>query len=105
MVDRKNKNGLTLVALSGPDAGKSYILNEGTNLIGRTPDADVSLSDPSVSRSHAVIRREKDSMTIFELGSTLGTEVDGRLLGGLPISNGDMVTIGKTKLTFATAAV
>ena len=103
MVDLKNKKTVALVAIAGPDAGKSYMMNEGDNVIGRNPACQVSLSDKAVSRKHALIRFEGSKLTAFNLGSPATTEVDGMKLDGLKVSNGDMLTIGKTELTFVQA--
>ena len=103
MVDRKGKKGIALVATTGPDAGKSFMIGEGQNHIGRNTDNNVRLSDGSVSRAHAMIRCEKGILTVFDLGSSTGTEVDGQRIGGLPVSTGDLITIGKTELTFVAA--
>lgn len=46
-------------------------------LVGRSSDADVVISDPSVSRRHARIGREAGTFYVTDLGSTLGTFVDG----------------------------
>ena len=103
MVDLKNKKTVALVAIAGPDAGKSYMISEGDNVIGRNPACQVALSDKAVSRKHALIRFEGSKLTAFNLGSPATTEVDGMKLDGLKVSNGDMLTIGKTELTFVQA--
>ena len=103
MVDLKNKKTVALVAIAGPDAGKSYMISEGDNVIGRNPACQVALSDKAVSRKHALIRFEGSKLTAFNLGGSTTTEVDGMKLDGLNVSNGDLLTIGKTELTFVQA--
>ena len=103
MVDLKNKKTVALVAISGPDAGKSYMISEGDNVIGRNPACQVALSDKAVSRKHALIRFEGSKLTAFNLGGSTTTEVDGMKLDGLNVFNGDLLTIGKTELTFVQA--
>ncbi len=103
MVDLKNKKTVALVAIAGPDAGKSYMISEGDNVIGRNPACQVALSDKAVSRKHALIRFEGSTLTAFNLGSSTTTEVDGMKLDGLNVSSGDLLTIGKTELTFVEA--
>ena len=61
------------------------------------------MSDKAVSRKHALIRFEGSKLTAFNLGSSTTTEVDGMKLDGLNVSNGDLLTIGKTELTFVQA--
>ena len=103
MVDLKNKKTVALVAIAGQDAGKSFMITEGDNVIGRNPACQVALSDKAVSRKHALIRFECSKLTAFNLGSPATTEVDGMKLDGLNVSNGDLLTIGKTELTFVQA--
>jgi len=46
--------------------------------IGRSPDNDLVLDDPRVSRYHAQLARQGDVLVIEDLGSTNGTLVNGR---------------------------
>lgn len=76
--------GLTLPQL-GPQALR----------IGRAPGCDLRLTDGSVSRSHAELRREADGWILYDLGSTNGTHVNGRrVTGGIPVRPGDQVAFG-----------
>lgn len=86
-----------LVVQSGPDAGKSISLAEGPNYIGRQR-CEVLLTDPTVSRVHAVIRRDLGSIRVFDLASSAGTVVDGRRLAGKEVKAGDIIEIGGSKL-------
>ena len=43
-----------LIVQTGPDAGKSFPLVEGANVIGRNPGVAVQLTDDAVSREHAL---------------------------------------------------
>ena len=87
------QHGGVLVARKGPDAGKTFQLTEGDNVIGRA-DAAVQLSDPQASRRHAVIRRSGDKFIIYDLGSTAGTIVDGQKVEGIKIKGTDKITLG-----------
>ena len=70
--------GLGLLVSS--DAGIVVVpLHRGTMVLGRAPDADVSIADASISRRHARLRID-DSIMIEDLGSTNGTTVQGRRL-------------------------
>ena len=89
--------GGVLVARKGPDGGKTFQLSEGDNVIGRD-DCAVLLSDPTVSRRHAVIRKSGDSYTVFDLGSRSGTVVDGETLSGAPIKGGSVINIGHSEI-------
>jgi pSer/pThr/pTyr-binding forkhead associated (FHA) protein len=82
-------------------AGNVYTLRPGVNTVGRL-NADVLLSDPSVSRSHARIIVQNSTVTIEDVGSTNGTFVNGQKLTpqvAVPLGDGAEVTFGSTKLT------
>ena len=97
MVGSPTGSSLSLVAQSGPDAGKSFLLTSAQNMIGRDPSAEVTLSDPTVSNHHAVIRVDEDRTSIADLGSEAGTQVDGEPVQGISISIGERVVIGQSE--------
>ena len=60
----------------------SHPLREGMTFIGRTGRfCDIVVSDP-VSKKHAVIRSDADGFWISDLGSRVGTFVNGEVLNG-----------------------
>ena len=99
MVGSPTGSSLSLIAQSGPDAGKSFLLASAQNLIGRDSSAQVLLSDPSVSRRHAMIRVDGDRTTISDLGSQSGSQVDGESIQGVRIAVDDRVVVGQSELT------
>ena len=99
MVGSPSGSSLSLVVQMGPDAGKSFLLTSSQNVIGREPSAQVVLTDPTVSRSHAMLRVEADRTTISDLGSQSGTQVDGEIISGVQVSVGDNVVIGQSEFT------
>lgn len=82
-------------------AGGSAMLREGEHIIGRDADAAVLLDSPSVSRRHARIRVMGGQATFEDLGSKNGSSVGGcRAHGPVPLTDGDVITIGIVELTF-----
>lgn len=68
---------------------------EGEVTIGRSQDADLVLDDPRVSRSHALLRCQGDTLSIEDLGSSAGTKVNGLdLIAPLDLAPADEITIG-----------
>ena len=68
--------------------------NEHT-IIGRSRSSGCVLSDPTVSRAHAVVSYRDGRWTLRDLGSTNGTVVNGRrITGETEIKPGDEVAFG-----------
>ncbi len=65
---------MRIVVLDGETAGQEFIVNQDFASIGREEGVDIHLpKDSSVSRRHAVIRREYGKFILEDLGSTNGT--------------------------------
>ena len=99
MVDQRGEHAAVLMSTSGRDAGRTFILLEGENTIGRGGSCGIDLSDDSASREHAMIRCEGGKLSVFDLGSTSGTSVDGQGIGGLTVNNGDVISMGRSEFT------
>lgn len=77
-----------------PD-GRRLALNTGSSIVGRDGEADVRISDPSVSRRHARIARDGDLASVEDLESKNGTRVNGVLVSTpVRLAKGDVVTFG-----------
>ncbi len=93
--------GARLVVASGPLEGEVFVLSkEKPFLIGRHPSADLRLSDPKVSRRHALVRWEEGSWRLIDQGSTNGTLRNGRRVAEATLTEGDEVVVGLTALRF-----
>jgi len=66
-----------LLVISGADEGRRFDVGEGEILIGRAPEAPISLKDESVSYEHAIVRIEDGRLYLQNL-SAMGTTVRGR---------------------------
>jgi len=64
-------------------------------VLGRAAECDCVLSEPSVSRRHAELRREGEHWLLRDLGSRNGTWVNGvRVLEEIEVGPGDRVSFG-----------
>jgi hypothetical protein len=72
--------------------------------IGRIPEATVRLNDEHVSARHAEMSRSTDGSWILrDLGSTNGTQVNGRLITEpVPVRSGDLIGLGTVTLRLET---
>jgi Protein of unknown function (DUF3662)/FHA domain len=82
--------------------GQRRVLDQRRSVLGRSRDADVQIEDPNVSRRHAEIVQEGSAYWLVDLGSTNGTEVDGKRVQRAQLGDGSRFTIGETTLTFST---
>jgi len=72
-------------------------------VIGRLSSCDIPLGDPQVSRRHAEVRRDPEGFTVFDLGSTNGTVVNGSPVRERRLADGDELRIGSATIRFETS--
>jgi pSer/pThr/pTyr-binding forkhead associated (FHA) protein len=70
--------------------------------IGRESACDVSISDQTVSRWHADLRRDPGGWRLADLGSTNGTRLNGgRVTAPVLVRPGDLVSFGTATFVLA----
>jgi hypothetical protein len=63
--------------------------------IGRAPDCDCHLTEPSASRRHAQLRRVDETWLLRDLGSSNGTRLNGmRVTEEIEVRPGDQLSLG-----------
>ncbi len=77
-----------------------YPVAGSTTSLGRDPENDIVLSGKKVSRRHAEVVLAEDGYMIRDLGSTVGTLVNGVQVTEWKLSNGDSVQLGDVVLVF-----
>ncbi|MHA7285134.1 FtsK/SpoIIIE domain-containing protein [Arthrobacter sp. MDT3-44] len=87
---------LVFVVHSGPDAGQVIPLTRGSYTIGRS-GSDIVVSDPAVSRNHALLTVTEDSIVLEDLGSVNGTSVDGAGITRAPITVAAHLRLGASR--------
>ncbi|MBL8955345.1 MAG: FHA domain-containing protein [Myxococcaceae bacterium] len=95
-----------LVIAEGKEAGREFVFEQESVLIGRTSDCDVVLYDPGVSRKHARIFSEGSSPTdtsyfVEDMGSSNGTKVNGAIIKKKQLADGDAISLGPVVFNFA----
>ncbi len=90
-----------LIILKGSSLPRE-IVPEGEMLeIGRSPEVGIVIADKSVSRRHAILRREGEAILLEDLGSTFGTYVNEEPLpsgGTVHLQDGDVVRFGQVQV-------
>ena len=69
--------------------------------LGRLPECDITLTDPSVSRRHARVAEEGGVWRITDLGSTNGIKVNGERIATSELAHGDRIELGTVRLAFS----
>ncbi|MEK6237076.1 MAG: FHA domain-containing protein [Planctomycetales bacterium] len=88
-----------LVVIAGL-ATKSSIPLKLPTIIGRSPEADLTVNHPSVSRLHCEITAKDGVLVVRDNGSANGTHIEGERIKGRSILRmGDTLKVGP--LTFA----
>lgn len=87
-----------LVVLAGVSRGEMFKLEGPRAIIGRSPNAQVRLSDDGVSREHAAIVLTPESVVLNDLGSTNGTFCNGVRVTSRELVDGDKIMIGSTTI-------
>jgi len=93
-----------LIQISGKETGQQFNLAGKEKIgIGRDPQCQIALDDPTVSRNHAeIVCKGEQNIVIRDLGSTNGVYVNGKKIKEEPLHDGDKVLIG-TRLYFKLA--
>jgi len=71
--------------------------------IGRSPEADLVLAEPSVSRKHCQIRPGPDGLELVDLSSLNGTWVEGRRVTRARLTGRTEFQVGPYRLRFEPA--
>src|SRR5579862_143237 len=78
-----------------------YELLNGVTLAGRASTNSIQINDEKSSRQHFKIERKDDGYFVADLESTNGTRVNGtKLAQPAKLSSGDVISVGKTMMTF-----
>ena len=92
--------GARLVISAGPKAGQAIDLAQAEITIGRGSDNALVIPDISVSRHHAVIKKEARGYVLLDKGSGNGTRVNGNPIKRHELSSGDEIDLGDTSMQF-----
>ncbi|MBL6988631.1 MAG: FHA domain-containing protein [Bacteriovoracaceae bacterium] len=82
-----------LVIVAGKLRGQEFELAEGENILGRDPDADISIDVPGVSKKHLSVTVTEDAMYVEDQGSANGTFLNGKMIKRATVKSGDKIAL------------
>jgi pSer/pThr/pTyr-binding forkhead associated (FHA) protein len=77
-----------------------YNMSKERYTIGRLPDNDIRIDNPSVSGHHSLVINILNDSFLEDLNSTNGTYVNGKLIKKHALQHGDVITVGHHQLRF-----
>lgn len=98
--DVVKKTVAQLTVTSGDAHGTVIALTESEYLLGRGRDNQIQLQDLGISSRHARIYSGSEGYVIEDLKSRNGTWVNGARVEVAPLSDGDLLRLGTTDLSY-----
>ncbi|MFI6875733.1 FHA domain-containing protein [Streptomyces sp. NPDC050400] len=92
-----------IVGHRGALAGQRFAIGSKPLTFGRRSGNSVVISDGSISRLHAEVRREGHGFVLYDRGSANGTLVNGERATSHVLQPGDLFTIGEESFCFEAA--
>jgi pSer/pThr/pTyr-binding forkhead associated (FHA) protein len=85
-------------------SGTTYELVDNLVTVGRSPDNAIVIDNPSVSARHAQLQLAGETYRLKDLGSTNGTQVNGKPVTETLLSFDDRVRFGAAEARFESDA-
>jgi len=83
---------------------KRYPITHSRTVIGRGSDADITVDDTSISRKHVEILWDGSRAEVNDLGSTNGSELNGKKVNRAQLPTDSVISIGRTRIVFRVLA-
>lgn len=85
---------LKLIGISEEVRGVEWPLRPGRLTFGRTPENDLNLDHPTISRRHGIIESENSGIVLYDLASRNGIRRNGKKEPVLKIRLHEIVQVG-----------
>jgi len=89
-----------LIGTKGSISGKTFFLGERTVTIGRDPGNFIQIQAEKASRHHCRISSVHGNLTLEDMNSTNGVEINGKKTKSHVLVDGDTITIGTDEFRF-----
>lgn len=83
------------------DGDRRYPIDKDSVTIGRALENDICIRDLRISRHHARLIRSRKGLSIEDLGSLNGVQVNGERIKIRLLSDGDLISIEEHRLRFS----
>lgn len=100
VVDALPAGSALLVTGLGTGLTQRFLLDDEKVTAGRHPHSDIFLDHATVSRSHVEFIRQGGRFVVRDAGSLNGVYVNGLRVDEAVLSAGDVVQVGRYRLTF-----
>ena len=96
----------SLNIIQGPQAGTHFELPKRPLSIGREAGRDIQITDPKVSRQHAVVRFADGGYVIAAANARNGVKINGiKIEAETRLNEGDKIALGDSVLQFTELGV
>ncbi len=85
---------VNLVLFKKDGSQKTFSLPDGITVIGRRHDCDLCIPLKTVSRRHCQLNQNNEAVKIRDLGSRVGTFLNGKRIDEAALKAGDYIRIG-----------
>ena len=92
--------GVGLASVVIGEGGHEIALRGSRLEVGRTAECAIQVEDANVSRRHAALVARDGGWVLEDLESTNGTWLGGKQVKHAVLSDGDVITVGATRLLF-----
>ena len=79
---------------------KSFLFLTSRLILGRDPNCDIWIDNPSISKKHCAFELVEDQLLITDLNSSNGTFINGAQISQAELQYGDLVQIGPVFVRF-----
>lgn len=89
-----------LCLIQNNQVARSFALGDGETLLGRDRHCDIQLGFSGISRRHLRLLTRRGDTLVQDLGSRVGTHVNGEPARQCVLQNGDRLMLGEVELRF-----
>jgi Nif-specific regulatory protein len=89
-----------LIAIAGSLVGERFALGPGELRIGRSPEADIQLTESGAAWDHCTVRSQDGGFLLLDRHTGAGTYLNGMRIREQLLEHGDQIAIGGTVLVY-----